>query len=278
MTYEFIEVDHPAPFVARITLNRPAKRNAISTGLRRDLFGALQAHDVDDEVRVTIIRGAGDQFSAGYDLGGGELQSDPPYYTAPGDGAWSRHVTEGWFSMWDLAKPVIAQVHGYAIAGATELASACDLVYVAEDARISYPVVRVASPPDWPYHTALLGMRRAMEIMLTGDEMTGVEAVAVGWANKAFPAAELEARVLHIAARVAGIAPDLAQLNKRLVHRQADVLGTRAAIRTGSELAALATHQQSVQAFKADPLGFMKRANAASAAANAPAAADADGG
>ena len=274
MSYEFIAIDHPASHVARITLNRPEKRNAISTGLRTELLIALQSHDLDPDVRVTIIRGAGNCFSAGYDLGGGELQADPPYYTAPGDGAWSRHVTEGWFSMWDLAKPVIAQVHGYAIAGATELASACDLVYVADDVRISYPVVRVASPPDWPYHMALLGMRRAMEIMLTGDDMSGVEAVAVGWANKSFPAAELEAQVLRIAGRVAGIAPDLAQLNKRLVHRQADVMGTRAAIRTGSELAALATHQQSVQAFKADPLGFMKRANAESAAAATAAEAD----
>lgn len=274
MSYEFIAIDHPASHVARITLNRPEKRNAISTGLRTELLIALQSHDLDPDVRVTVIRGAGNCFSAGYDLGGGELQTDPPYYTAPGDGAWSRHVTEGWFSMWDLAKPVIAQVHGYAIAGATELASACDLVYVADDVRISYPVVRVASPPDWPYHMALLGMRRAMEIMLTGDDMSGVEAVAVGWANKSFPAAELEAQVLRIAGRVAGIAPDLAQLNKRLVHRQADVMGTRAAIRTGSELAALATHQQSVQAFKADPLGFMKRANAESAAAAAATEAD----
>ena len=97
---------------------------------------------------------------------------------------------------WDLAKPVIAQVHGYAIAGATELAQACDLVYVAEDARIGYPIVRVASPPDWQYHAPLLGLRRAMEIMLTGDDITGAEAVAIGWANRAFPADDLEAEVL----------------------------------------------------------------------------------
>jgi enoyl-CoA hydratase len=263
--YQFIAVETPAEHVRRISLNRPEKRNAISTPLRAELFAALAAHDRDDDVRVTILRGAGDQFSSGYDLGGGGLMDDPPYHTAPGDGSWSRHVTEGWFSIWDLAKPVIAQVHGYAIAGATELAQACDLVYVADNARIGYPVVKAASPPDWPYHTALLGMRRAMELMLTGDDITGTEAVALGWANRAFPAADLEAEVLRIARRIAAIAPDLTQINKRGVHRQADILGTRAAIRAGSELQALAGHQASVAAFKADPLGTMKRINAATA-------------
>lgn len=264
-TYETIVVDHPLEHVARITLNRPEKRNAISTPMRTELLAALEAHDLDPEVRVTIIRGGGDCFSAGYDLGG-DLMSEPPFHTAPGDGSWARHVTQNWFDFWDLAKPVIAQVHGYAIAGATELAQACDLVYVADDARIDYPIVRVASPPDCEYHAPLLGMRRAMEIMLTGGAMNGPEAVAAGWANRSFPAAELDAEVLDVAAVVAGVASDLAQINKRMVHRQAEIMGVRAAIRAGSEFQALAGHQASVEAFKADPLGTMKRVNAADAA------------
>ncbi|MCU0309538.1 MAG: enoyl-CoA hydratase-related protein [Acidimicrobiales bacterium] len=268
MTYELIEVDRPAQFVARVTLNRPDKRNAISTPMRAELLDALAAHDLDPEVRVTVLRGSGPCFSAGYDLGG-DLMAEPPFHTSPGDGNWSRHVTENWFAFWDMAKPVIAQVHGYAIAGATELAQACDLVYVAEDARIGYPIVRVASPPDWQYHTPLLGMRRAMEIMLLGDDLTGAEAVALGWANRAFPAADLDDAVLDIAERVAGVETDLAQINKRLVHRQADIMGVRSAIRAGSEFQALAGHQRSVEAFKADPLGTMKRVNAADAARRA---------
>jgi len=262
---ETILTDRPAEGVARITLHRPEKRNAISTPMRTELLAALEAHDVDDGIRVTVIRGAGDCFSAGYDLGGG-LMDDPPFHTAPGDGAWARHVTQNWFDLWDLAKPVIAQVHGYAIAGATELAQACDLVYVADDARIDYPIVRVASPPDFEYHMPLLGLRRAMEIMLTGSAMTGAEAVLIGWANRAFPAAELEDEVLDVAATVAGVATDLAQINKRMVHRQAEIMGLRAAIRAGSEFQALAGHQASVQAFRNDPLGTMKRHNAADAA------------
>jgi enoyl-CoA hydratase len=277
---EPILVDHPSDGVARITLNRPEKRNAISTPLRAAVIAALEAHDDDERVRVTIIRGAGDCFSAGYDLGG-DLMADPPFHSAPGDGSWTRQATDSWFRFWDLAKPVIAQVHGYAIAGATELAQACDLVYVADDARIGYPIVRVASPPDWQYHAPLLGVRRAMEIMLTGDDMTGAEAAAIGWANRAFPADELEAEVLDVAERVAGVATDLAQINKRMVHRQADVMGLRAAMRAGQEFQALAGHQASVEAFKADPLGTMKRNNAADAArreARAARRASPDGG
>jgi len=262
--YETIIVDRPIDHVCRITLDRADKRNAISTPMRRELLEVLEGNDVDDSVRVTIIRGSGPCFSSGYDLGG-DLMEQPPFHTAPGDGSWARHVTQNWFDFWDLAKPVIAQVHGYAIAGATELAQACDLVYVAEDARISYPIVRVASPPDFEYHEPLLGMRRAMEIMLTGGEMDGAEAARIGWANRSFPVDDLDEEVLDVAAQIAAVASDLAQINKRMVHRQAEIMGVRAAIRAGSEFQALAGHQRSVEAFRADPLGTMKRHNAADA-------------
>ena len=254
-----ILVDEPAEHVRRITLNRPEKRNAISTPLRTQLFDALQAHDHDDDVRVTIVRGAGPCFSSGYDLGGA-LMEDTPYYSAPGDGVWARQATEGWFSIWDLAKPVIAQIHGYAYAGGTELASACDLVYVADDAMIGYPVVRLVSPPDWAFHTPIVGLRPAMEMMLTGDSYTGVEAVQVGFANRAFPADELEERVLDMAQRVAKIPSDLQQINKRLVHRSFEVWGARTAMRVGQEYQALAGHQASVQEYRKDLLSHMKKA------------------
>src|SRR5438132_1011779 len=227
MSYETIAVDTPAEFIRRITLNRPEKRNAISPTMRVELLDALRAHDNDADVRVTILRGAGKCFSAGYDLAGGGMMDNAPFYSAPGDGQWARQCNDTWFSIWDLAKPVIAQIHGYAIAGATEMAQACDLVYVAEDAEISYPVVRVMSPPDWQYHAPLLGMRRAMELMLTGDPITGVEAVQIGFANRAFPADQLDDAVLQLAGRVAGVESDLTQLNKRSVHRAFDVMGGR---------------------------------------------------
>ena len=125
-----------------------------------------------------------------------------PYYTPGGEGAWPRHVTEGWMSIWDLAKPVIAQVHGYCLAGASELATGCDLVYMAEDAQMGYPAVRFGVP-DMHFHPWFLGMRKAMEMMLTGDSISGVEAVQLGWANAAYPADELDERVLEVAERIA---------------------------------------------------------------------------
>ena len=256
---QLILIDEPAEHVRRITLNRPRKRNAISTPLRAALFDALHRFDEDPDARVTVLRGAGPCFSSGYDLSGG-LMDDPPYPSAPGDGQWTRQASEGWFSIWDLAKPVIAQVHGYAYAGGTELAAACDLVYVADDARIGYPVVRVVSPPDWQYHTPLMGMRHAMEAMLTGDSVSGAEAARMGWANRAYPPAALEEAVLSVAVRIAGVATDLAQLNKRMVHRAFDVLGGRAAIRSGQEFQALASHQESVRAAMADLLDSLKKA------------------
>jgi enoyl-CoA hydratase len=241
-------VDDPAPGVRRITLNRPEKRNALNNPLRGALIAALRDADVDGSVRVSIVRGAGTCFSAGYDLGGGNEGTELPFFTADGEGQWPRHVTEGWMSIWDLAKPVIAQVHGYCLAGGSELATGCDLVYVADDARIGYPAVRFGVP-DMQFHAWFMGMRSAMEMMLTGDSISGAEAARLGWANRAHPAAELDAAVLAMAERVAKVPPDIAQLNKRTVHRAMDVMGLRAAIRSGTELCSLAIHQPSFRAF-----------------------------
>ena len=241
--------DDPAPHVRRLTLNRPAKRNALSNALRGEIFAALEAADRDPDVRVIVLRGAGTCFSSGYDLSSlGEL----PYYTAGGQGQWARHVVEGCFRMWDLATPVIAQVHGWCLAGGSELAVACDLVYVAEDAQIGYPAVRTMSPPDNQYHAWIVGMRAAMELMLTGDAFDGLEAVRLGFANRAFKAEDLEAQVLAMASRIAKVDPELAQLNKRLVHRQMEAMGMRAGLRAGTDLHALGWHTPASRAYMAE--------------------------
>jgi enoyl-CoA hydratase len=249
--YKRIIVDEPREQVRRITLNRPEKRNPLSNELRGELFAALEQADTDPAVRVTVIRGAGSCFSAGYDLQSNVAEGQP-FYTAGGLGNWPRHVVEGFFRIWDLAKPVIAQVHGYCLAGGTELATACDLVYVAEDARIGYPVVRSISPPDNQFYPWIVGLRRAMELMLTGDHMSGAEAVECGFANRAFPAADLDEQVLAIAQRVAMTPTDLQQINKRAVHRQMDAMGIRAGIRAGTEMQQLATFTRSTQAHLAE--------------------------
>jgi enoyl-CoA hydratase len=150
--------------------------------------------------------------------------------------------------IWDLAKPVIAQVHGWCLAGGSELATGCDLVYVATDARMGYPAVRFGVP-DMHFHAWFLGMRRAMEMMITGDAITGVEAVAEGWANAAWPVDELDEAVLAVARRVADLPTEIVQMNKRAVHTQMEYMGMRAGIRAGTELCALGTHSSAMAGF-----------------------------
>jgi len=246
--YERIRVDDPVDGVRRITLNRPDKRNALDNLMRGEIFQALEVADREPAVRVSIVRGAGKCFSAGYDLGA-NLAAQQPYHTAGGDGNWSRHVVDGWLRIWDLQKPVIAQVHGYCLAGGSELATACDLVYVADDAQIGYPPVRLMSPPDMQFHPWLVGMRRAMELMLTGDAIDGREAARIGFANRAYPLELLEDAVLELAQRVAKIPTDLQQLNKRSVHRAMEVMGLRAALRAGTEIQSLGFHTRSTREY-----------------------------
>lgn len=245
--YKHIIVDSPLEGVSRITLNRPDSRNALNNTIRGEIYSTLEDNDNDDTVRVTIIRGAGKAFCAGYDLKGNS-DEDRPFHTAGGDGSWARHVVEGAFRVWDLAKPVIAQVHGYCLAGGTELATSCDLVYVADDAKIGYPVVRSMSPPDNQFFPWVVGMRNAMEMMLTGDAISGKDAENYGFANRAFPADDLETEVMKVAEKIAKIPSDIEQMNKRAVHRQMDLMGMRAAIRQGTEIQALAFHTKSTRA------------------------------
>ncbi|MBW2421794.1 MAG: enoyl-CoA hydratase/isomerase family protein [Deltaproteobacteria bacterium] len=250
MSSDVILVDNPAPGIRRVTLNRPHKRNALNHDLRGGIVRSLQEADADPDVRVMIVRGAGKCFSSGYDLGGGNEGQSYPWHTAGGDGHWPRHVTQGWMSIWELAKPVIAQVHGYCLAGGSELATCCDLVYMAEDAEMGYPAVRFGVA-DNHFHAWFVGMRKAMEMMLTGDSLSGKECVRLGWANACFPADQLEEKVLEVALRVASVPEDLVQLNKRVVHRQMEIMGLHTGIRVGSELCALGTHQKSMHEFLA---------------------------
>lgn len=236
-------VDDPVERVRRLTLNRPAKRNALDDALRGELFATLREADRDPTVSVVVIRGAGSCFSSGYDLG--SMNTDVERSTAPADGWWSRHVVANWFEMWDMPTPIIAQVHGWCLAGGSELAAACDLVYVAEDAQIGYPPVRLMSPPDMQWQTWLMGLRRGMEALLTGDAMSGIDAVATGVANRAFPAERLDEEVLAVAARISRIPSDLLALNKRAAHRAMEAMGIRTGIRATAEIQALGFHQDS---------------------------------
>lgn len=231
-----VVIDGPAEGVRRFTLNRPEKRNAMDNQLRRELLDGLHAADEDEAIKVSIVRGAGKCFSSGYDLGS-DLGSDQPYFTSQVGMQWARHVTAGWTSIWDLYKPVIAQVHGYAMAGGLELVGACDLAYGAADAKFSHPVTRFALPDfDWfPTH---LPPRVAMELQVAGRVFSGTEAAAVGLINQAFPADELEAKVLEIAQRMTATSSAALAVNKRAVHTAIEARGGRSVIRTLGDLQA----------------------------------------
>lgn len=241
-----ILVDEPAPGIRRITLNRPERRNALSNEMRGALIESLQEADGNDAVHVSIVRGAGQCFSSGYDLKS-DLGADQPYFTSTVGSQWARHASEGWLKLWDLAKPVIAQIHGYALAGGLELVGACDLAYAAKDARLSHPVLRVAGLPDFGWFPIHLNARSAMELHLAGREFSGAEAAQVGLVCQAFEPDELESRVLEIAQRISETPPAVAAVNKRYVYTALEARGARSVIRTGGDLQA-GPHMQSLSA------------------------------
>ena len=243
---------------AKITLNRPKKLNALSLQLQAELSEALWEADNDREVHSVIIKGAGKAFSAGYDLTGegnnvpvSRIQNDDRSYRGGrsiDDDAWQLERGQRYrMTLFDMHKPVIAQVHGYCLAGGTELAASCDLVYVANNAEIGYPVVRSMSPPDNQFFPWLMGMRNAMEMMLTGESISGEEAVSQGFANKSFDLEKISEEVIKIAEKVAKVPSDIQAINKRAVHRQMEAMGMRTGIRAGTEMQALAMHSKSTQ-------------------------------
>ena len=243
MNTSVLLVDEPQEGIRRLTMNRPEKHNALNDDLRLAIFENLRDADSDKGVSVIVIRGAGASFCSGYDLS--SVNNPVERTTATMDGWWSRHVVANWFEMWAMSKPIIGQVHGFCLAGGSELAAACDLLYVSDDAQIGYPPVRLMSPPDMQWQTWYLGFRKAMEALLTGDAMTGIEAVDSGFANKAFSVNELDDEVTAIAARIAKIPSDLLALNKRSVHRAMEAMGVREGIRATAEIQALGFHQKS---------------------------------
>jgi enoyl-CoA hydratase len=259
VTDAILLIDESAPKVRRLTLNRPEKRNALSNQLRGEILRALQEADRDDAVHVSIVRGAGTCFSSGYDLKS-DLGADQPYFTGDVGMQWAKHVSEGWMSLWDLAKPVIAQIHGYAMAGGLEFAGACDLAYAASDARLSHPVLRFAGLPDFAWFPVFLAPRHAMELHIAGREFDGEEAARVGLVNQAFPAEELEARVLEIAATIAATPPAVVTANKRYVYTALEARGGRSVIRTGADLQA-GPHMQALQAGGAELSAQIKAAS-----------------
>lgn len=248
MEYADILYDVEEP-VAFITLNRPEKMNALSNNLRGEMVHALKEAEFDPAVRVIVVRGAGRAFSAGYDIGGGiEAPKGSPYVhprtrrpdvgsTRPGPHEWALHVNEtNWQAIWENYKPVIAQIHGYCLAGGTELASTCDFRIVAEDSLIGYPPVRAMGTQDMQWTPWHLPMAKAREFAMLGDAMTGAEMAHWGWANRAVPSGELAAMVGWFANRLALIDREQLMYSKRALNRAYEVMGIRTAFNIGADI------------------------------------------
>lgn len=233
--------------VYHITLNRPGKLNALSKALLLELDESVTEAEENDDVSVIIIKGSGRAFSAGYDLDPTETQREDALENPVLDSKILLDCQRHWWKIWDCAKPVIAQVHGYCLAGGTELAMMCDLVVAAEDTNIGYPPLRdMGSPvtPIWPW---LVGARWAKILYFTGDTIDGKTAEAIGMINFAVPLDKLEKAVELLADRIAKVPVDLLTIHKIQVNRALEVMGIRAAMASGPTFDALAHASKGAQ-------------------------------
>ena len=239
MDYETVLCEVEGP-VAYITLNRPEKLNAINAQLRDDLEAALRELDEGDEVRVVVLKAAGRAFCAGYDLTPRPGGSSGGRRSIAHDRDALRKSIERWLWMWNYRKPIIAQVHGYCLAGGGELAGMCDLIFCAEDAQFGHPAGRALGiPPTLGLWPVKIGMLKSKELLFTGDTIDGKEAERIGMVNRALPRGELEGFVRAFAQRIAQVPLDALTVHKHVVNRWFEVMGLRTGAAEGAEFDAI---------------------------------------
>jgi len=242
--------------IARITLNRPEKRNALNPQMITELHDALIEADALIEVSVVVLAGAGKDFCAGYDLASAysgrnsdEVRHADPteeakYRSLQGtldDDAWQIEQQQRELSvLFELHKPVIAKVQGNCLAAGTDLALMCDMLLVAEDAKFGFPAARAngTSPSNmWVYH---MGPQWAKRLLMTGDCLWGRDAARLGLALDAVPADELDAAVDELARRVSCVDAELLAAHKRVVNLALELGGARTLQRLATEMDARA--------------------------------------
>ena len=242
-----------ADAVATLTLNRPERRNAITPQLVEDFGAALARALDDDEVRVVRLRGAGSAFCAGYDIGWGSESMQAAEAGAPwdpiADYQTMRRFVDAYMALWRSPKPVVAQVHGYCVAGGTDFALCSDLIVCAEDSRIGYPPARVWGSPTTAMWMYRLGLERSKRLLLTGDAIDGARAVQWGLASEAVPAAQLEEAGLALARRVALLPHNQAAMMKLLVNQAFEQMGLHTTQLIGTLLDGAARHTPEGTAF-----------------------------
>ena len=239
-----------------VTLNRPEKLNALSQALQEEISHAMWEADNDTRVHCVILGGAGRAFCAGYDL-----TPAPADRTETYEEVYRKHVTfddDTWrmekaqrlrMAIWDMHKPVIGRIHGYCLAGGTDLVLLCDMIIAADDTVIGFPPTRaMGSPPAhmWLYH---VGPQWAKRLLLTGDSITGAEAAEIGLVLQAVPYEDLDAAVEEIADKLAMIDSELLSAQKRIVNLGMEMMGARTLQRLASENDARAHLAPSVREF-----------------------------
>lgn len=199
--------------LAEITLNRPEVLNAINGAMHRGILEALARAAGDDTVRAVVIRGSGRAFSAGGDLKAVAAGENVGHPAALGQ------------AIWDLAKPVIAAVHGYCLGQACELAAVCDLTVATQSARFGEVEINHGWGPPLPVMPFALGLKRAKELLLLGEMIDAGLALQIGLVNRVVSDAGLDAEVARIAARLVGLKPEAVASNKRLVNSRYERAG-----------------------------------------------------
>ena len=238
--------------VARITLNRPEKRNALSGRMLGELHQAFLEADDRTDVHAILLQGAGKDFCAGYDLtdsyggGGGEAADhDAEQYRSRAgtldDDVWHLERQQDLtLIMLDLHKPVIAKLQGNCLAGGTDLAFSCDIVLAADDTKIGFPAARAnGTPPTnlWFYHC---GPQWAKRMLFTGDLISGLDAARIGLVLEAYPVDEIDAQADDLVRRIACVDAEILAAHKRVVNMQMELAGAKLSQRYAAELDARA--------------------------------------
>jgi enoyl-CoA hydratase/carnithine racemase len=233
---------------ARVRLNRPERRNALSLELMQELVGVLRALGERTDVRAVVIEGAGVAFSAGHDLSE-MVQRDLSFYQRLFD-----TCTELMETIHKVRQPVIAKVHGIATAAGCQLVAACDLAVAADDARFATPGVKIGlfcSTPMVPLSRAV-GRKRALEMLLTGAPISAQTALDWGLVNRVVPASELDAAVDAFVAAIARSSPLTVGIGKEAFYSQIELDEHRAYDLTKSVMAMnsmAADGQEGISAF-----------------------------
>lgn len=224
--------DATNPRIARITLNRPERLNAISPQMPGEIRRAVELANADDEVHVIIVQGAGRAFCAGYDMKDSAekadahewLQNDVPWDPMV-DYRWMKGATDDIMSLWRSYKPTICRVQQYAVAGGSDIALCCDLLVMETTARIGYMPTRVWGCPSTAMWLYRVGMQRAKRLLYTGDTIDGATAKEWGLAIDAVAPADLDATVNALAERIAGVPRGQLMMQKLMINQAYENMG-----------------------------------------------------